>query len=132
MNYMKQVAEMLGVEIDEEFKLLYPSGEISEFSFVITDNGIVRLDGNSLACSDIFRGILAGEYQIKKIPWKPAKNQEYYMPSIEDGYASFCGYTWSDNRKCENRYNSGLVCRTEDEAIEKAEKILELLTQQYV
>lgn len=132
MNYMKQVADMLGIEINEEFKLVYPDGKISKFSFAITDNGLWRLDGNSLACNDILRGVLTGEYQIKKMLWKPIRGQEYYMPSIEDGHPDFCGYTWSDNRKCNERYNSGLVCRTTDEAVEKAKKILELLAQQYI
>lgn len=41
MNYYKQVAEMLGVELGEEFSLTKPNGkELDRASYKITEDGI--------------------------------------------------------------------------------------------
>ena len=66
MNYMKQVAQMLGVELDEEFSISN-TGLICKF----VDNGLLmkhipkmtwHYDNNMLRC------LLSGEYEIVKIP----------------------------------------------------------------
>lgn len=64
MNYMKQVAQMLGVELDEEFKI---SGSRHRYKF--NETGLVGYVCGSWAdqlCS--FTKILNGEYEIIKLP----------------------------------------------------------------
>lgn len=131
MNYMKQVAEMLGVELGEKFRIRIVRGSdyTPEFDYRITDSRLEFFDGDVLgwipSADGVLERVLYDQYEIMKLPWKPVKGQEYYMPNIENGHADYCVYVWSNNHKCEDRYNSGLICRTKNEAIEKAEDILE-------
>lgn len=65
MNYMSKIAEMLGVEINEEFKVRstkYTQNVNSEI-FVFTKVGITR--------NDILIDLLLGVLEIVKLPWKP-------------------------------------------------------------
>ncbi len=59
--------------------------------------------------------------------WRPKKEgQKYYFPSIYFGTA-YAGFDiWSFNRLHGDRYRAGMVCRTKKEALELAEKMLEV------
>lgn len=66
MNYIKQVAKMLGVEIDEEFSILETG-----LTYKFVDNGLLQKhfpiatwhgDDHTLRC------LLSGEYEIVKKP----------------------------------------------------------------
>ena len=50
MNYMKEVAQMLGVKLGEEFKISYTHDIFhgrSKYNFVITENGLIEIIGES-------------------------------------------------------------------------------------
>ena len=71
MNYMSKIAEMLGVEINEEFKVRstkYTQNVNSEI-FVFTKVGITTDDG--ITRNDILIDLLLGVLEIVKLPWKP-------------------------------------------------------------
>lgn len=129
-NYMKYIANQFGLELGEKFKLLYSDGTEREEKFTITENGLKNTESGLYDCTDIYMDMLRGCYDIKKLPWKPAISQGYYIPRIEDGRADYSGYIWSDSHTCDKRYDNGLVCRTTDEAIEKAEKMLAVLKEE--
>lgn len=72
MNYMKQVANMLGVEIDEEFSInilggRYKFGEDNFWSYSFLEGEWVP-DGRNI------KGLLNGNYTIIKFP-KPILNE---------------------------------------------------------
>ena len=77
MNYMKQVAEMLGVEIDEVFSI-----SNTRLIYKFTDDGLLKLlQTPSLQRpslwgydNDMLRNLLNGEYQVSKIKWAGADN----------------------------------------------------------
>ena len=74
MNYMKQVAQMLGVEIDEEFKI---KGRKETFKF--NDCHLLyRLEGSNTwdKCDVIFMLLLSGQDEIQK-PILTEKEKEY-------------------------------------------------------
>lgn len=75
-NYMKQVAEMLGVELNEEFKLRYKDGEIGKVKYKITTklglqyyNKLYKQWISSVGLVEI----LSGDCTIVKIPKKDTK-----------------------------------------------------------
>ena len=90
MNYMEQIAQMLGVELDEEFYLEditdgghYITYDNDKTVFRLSNSGILR-KGKHIANSWIdsthhyLLRLLTGRYAIVKKPWKPQDNEEYY------------------------------------------------------
>ena len=56
--------------------------------------------------------------------WKPKVGETYYVPKLDDYEADYIDIIWSDFPWDEVRYNAGFVCRTKEEALELAEKML--------
>ena len=74
MNHMKQVAEMLGVEIDEVFSI-----SNTRLIYKFTNDGLLKLLNvrkSSSWCYDnnMLRCLLSGECQVSKIKWDGADN----------------------------------------------------------
>lgn len=120
MNHMKQVAEMLGVELGEEFKVRYKDSdevEIDDKIIKINEDGL-RIKGyeNVVAYALenlLLRGLIDGSLEVVKLPWKP-KNREKYWCVNTLGYIHsniFDSYTvnllW---------YKAGRMYRTYEEA----------------
>lgn len=82
MNYMEQVANMLGVEIGEEFKVRCQDGELSA-RFYIIDDGLYEQckDETPLVNSALLRDLLIGRCEIIKLPWKPKGEDSYWYYS---------------------------------------------------
>lgn len=72
MNYMKKVADMLGVALDEEFEIEGYGGS----KFKITEEGLYNNNGHRDV--SLFHGILTGEIKIKRRPWKPKIREKYW------------------------------------------------------
>lgn len=65
MNYMEQVAKMLGVEMEEEFKL----NDSDNYKYKITKDGMFMYSGFAsdwYSSNHILLGVLFGKYEIKK------------------------------------------------------------------
>lgn len=65
MNYMEQVAQMLGVELEEEFKL----NDSDDYKYKITKYGMFMYSGFArdwYSANHILLGVLIGKYEIKK------------------------------------------------------------------
>ena len=65
MNYMEQVAHMLGVELEEEFKL----DDSDDYKYKITKDGMFMYSGFAsdwFSANHILLGVLIGKYEIKK------------------------------------------------------------------
>ncbi len=91
MNYMNQVAEMLGVEIGEEFSICGDDGlreyyfsESGEF-WCKKDNGVDTLEPRTLL------RLLCGEVELVKKPWSPSEKELFYYvtPSGDIQYGSY-------------------------------------------
>lgn len=64
MNYMEQVAQMLGVDLEKEFKL-----ESTDYKYKISKDGMKwysEFYGDWINADNILTGILTGWYKIKK------------------------------------------------------------------
>ena len=72
MNYMKKVADMLRVEMGEEFEI----EGYGDSKFKITKEGLYNSNGHHDV--SLFHGILTGNVKIKHRPWKPRQGQKYF------------------------------------------------------
>lgn len=75
-NYMKQVAEMLGVELDEKFKLNHKNGRVYIYEYKITNENALQYYDETFkqwVSSDLLIDVLFGEYTIIKISKKDTK-----------------------------------------------------------
>lgn len=56
--------------------------------------------------------------------WKPKIGETYYIPKLADYEADYIDIIWSDFPWDDVRYSAGFVCRTKEEALELAERML--------
>ena len=109
MNYMKDVANILGVELDEEFLV-----DDFDCRFKITDNGLLFYQDKDWERSMLQIDMLRGKSIIKKLPWKPKYTEKYYYPCVYTKKVS--QFTWGC---CTFEYSLlalGMVYRTQEEA----------------
>ena len=128
-NCMKDVAGMFGLKLNEEFKLSHPTGDALSETFIFTESGLQRTESGLFDCTDILMCMLKGVYDIENLPWKPKKDEMYFIPNIEDGEAWSTKCYWGNSYECKQRYETGMVCKTEGEAIEKAQFMLDALKE---
>ena len=77
-NYMPEVAKMLGLEIGEEFDILYKDGTATEIGpFKFTNETILDCDGDELQCWRLCC-LLTGDYTIQKRPWRPTEGELFW------------------------------------------------------
>lgn len=103
MNYMEQVAQMLGVELGEEFKIKDPkNGEIYNVIFKFDNSGLVRREPKPkrvwIPDSGALHQLIIGGFEIVKKPWKPKENEEYYWVDLKRRVVKGnfdCDYTWN-------------------------------------
>lgn len=88
-NYMPEVAKMLGLEIGEEFDLIYEKGQKSDWCpYKITHDGLVDENGNWRLHETALLNLLKGAYTLQKRPWRPKEGEGYYYIRSTDGFLS--------------------------------------------
>lgn len=134
MNYWKQFAEMLGLELGEEFILTDSDGErMDEYNYTIIEDGLYRKEANTVALyaepSVTLDCILNGDYSVVKLPWKPKKGEKYWYYSALGTNASWT--TWGFYGVDLYRWNAGNCFKTEEEARTKGKKIMEQIQKDF-
>lgn len=99
MNYMKDIAKLLGVELGEEFYLeditdgCYLTDGNAKLVFKLSDTGLLRKDKHIVSgwidSTCYLKGVFTGRYTIVKKPWKPQKNEEYYCVNADKSIDTF-------------------------------------------
>lgn len=109
-NYMADVAKMLGVELEEEFKLTGYSG-----TFMLTNKGMMWLAPDKRRSSEVFalEGLLTGRNELVKLPWQPKKGEVYCRP--EDGFEDVAFDNWSNHPIDFALKEAGMIFRTKEE-----------------
>ena len=121
-GYMAKVAETLGVEIGEVFKI--DSKPHCLFRFTHKCLQVSVTPGRWLMGSDDYlRGFLNGSLLIRKLFWKPKKRETYYCPNIF-GMDLYDVIVWDDGIVDKEFYIRGLVFKTKEEAIAMARRML--------
>ena len=115
-NLIPEIAHMLGVEIWEEFKVVYKVG--FEIICNFTKEGVfVHEEG----CSgkhdkELLTDIICGKAEIVKLPWKPKKGDVYFTFTLMGDKWGAHSYWWGG---CPDEYallDKGWVYRSQAEA----------------
>lgn len=108
---MKDVAKILGVELEEEFKIkgFEPIYKITNYGLVI------KTDSNNWCemSGDTFLQLIRGDYVIRKLPWQPKKGDEYYFPG--EGFNNVCRALWGNTVFGFAYKEAGLIFKTYEE-----------------
>ena len=72
MNYMEQVAKMLGVEIGHYFEICGRYG-----TYFLSYDGLYQIE-SGCEVEKMLSNLLSGECTIKHKPWKPKHDETYY------------------------------------------------------
>lgn len=117
-NLFPQIAEMLNVDIGEEFKLQ----EIDNKIYKIELNGFWQRTENQ-KCWDSMEGsffelnaILMGKRTVVKLPWKPKKGDVYYTFEILRGKWVVRSLWWAGAPCNYALLDKGWIYRTKAEA----------------
>lgn len=125
MNYMSEVAKMLGVELDEEFEIKMPN-ETCHAIAKFTNGGlkIINHNVNSVWCfkDDVLEHLLTGCYTIKRKPWKPSIYDGYYYVD-ENGHV--CSDPWVNSALDIVLYKVGNCYKTKKDAEKDKDKWIE-------
>ena len=132
MNYYKQFAEMLGLELEQEFVLTDADGNRkNKYTYKFTEDGVlyksptfINWSGNSLGT---IGSLLNGDVKAVPKPWKPKYGDLYYYCSTTCVVqTSWLGFT--------NDYinwNVGNCFRTKEEAESMGKEIMEKIMKEY-
>lgn len=115
MNYWKQIAEMLGVELGEEF-------DIDGFIFnpyKVTEEGLINRNGHTV--TNVWFAILSGKHKIIKKPWVPKCGEKYYHVETN---GHIYPNDWGNYSTDLAMYKCGWIFRTEEEAIRNRDRVL--------
>lgn len=134
MNYWKQFAEMLGLELEQEFVLTDGDGKRkNELTYKITEYGPLC---RSLIVNDwltvsliTFKKIMDGDYKVVTKPWKPKKGEQYwfYSYSMKQKYSK----KWVGENYDLLLWKVGNFFKTEEEAETKGKEIMEQIRKEY-
>ena len=118
MNYMSEVAKMLGVELDEKFELKSQNDSCYTLA-MFTDDGLKIIETNiSDQCfwkPYALENLLKGNYIIKRKPWKPQENKEYWCVDADGTVCEFVFFNSVDADHM-NYYKLGNCYRTKEAA----------------
>mgnify|MGYP004459084691 CR=1 FL=1 len=129
-NHMEEVAKLLGVELEEDFRI---KGICADLLFRITEGGVCShhpRSGYGELSKLMLTQLLTGDSEIIRLPWKPKMNEEYHIPCI--GYIESDMATklrWRGNKWDNVYYQFGLVCKTREEAIAMAKKMIAVVQE---
>ena len=134
MNKWKQFAEILGLELEQEFVLTDVDGKIKDwYTYKITENGIFYkskisqdwIKDKPILVEELLKGC------IKAVPkqWKPEKGEKYWFYlywSKEIIYSR-----WVDGTYDLILWKVGNCFKTEEEAKTKGKEIMEQIRKEY-
>lgn len=124
---MEQVAHLLGVELNEKFKIKNELNEIFDDKFHFNEYGLVDECESVYPCELI--SLLKGRFKIVKIPFKPKQYKEYWFWNEDDG--NTYKTNWYGYYNDYFRWKLGNCFRTKEEAETKGKELMESIVKEY-
>lgn len=131
MNYYKQIAEMLGLELEQEFVLTDDDGKRKDtITYKLTEDGLFsKANGLSVKVTLILDLLLSGKYKAVPKPWKPKYGEQYWSYSVKSSQTC-CGM-FGEYVKDYSCWKLGNCFKTSEEAQSKGKEIMEKLVKEY-
>lgn len=130
-NLIPEIAKMLGVELNEEFKIKGREGVIYKF---IVDGLIVSDDDAEKVYTTAnmpLIGLVKGDIEIVKLPWKPKMYETYYSFDIIYGVLVVCSNKWTGLPYQYALLAKGWALRTKEEARAALPKVAKEMGVEY-
>lgn len=132
MNYYKQFAEMLGLELEQEFVLTDDDeNRKDKYTYKITEDGLLYKSPTfnwAISSLGTIGKLLDGDVKAVPKPWKPKKGEMYWFYS-NYFYTTYC--TWTDGVSDLLLWKVGNCFKTEEEAKTKGKEIMEQIQKEY-
>lgn len=129
-NLMREVAKLLGVEIDEKFRLRDIERDIVvPYLYYFSEaDGLMCINANGeiLTAPLIVNGLLGGKYKVVKLPWEPKEGDKYYSISLST--KSICVEIWHNETSDYALKALDMIYRSAEEAEANLSKDYERLT----
>lgn len=138
MNHMKDVAQLLGVKLGEEFRINDVFKEETQSLYRLLDGGIeYSPDGSNWGNHyGILEAILSGRVEIVRLPWKPHNGNKYYYYDLCYNITKYVGEVkvsvWGTVGADLIRWKTGNCFRTREEAETKGAVIIERIRNEFV
>lgn len=121
-NLIPEIAQMLGVELNEEFKIKGLEGAIYKFvvgGLLVSDDVAEKV---YTTANMPLIGLVRGDIEVVKLPWKPKEGEDYYSFSR---YHKWCigQQQWSNHPFDLALLEKGWVYRTRAEAAAALPKV---------
>lgn len=132
MNYYKKIAEMLGVELGEEFNLKQnKTKNITRHRYKITqEEGLMySVNRNEFERSVSLMSIINGSYSVVKLPWKPKEGEKYWYYS--EPFNQAISHKWYGGNYDLLLWKVGNCFKTKEEADIKGKEIMEQIKKEY-
>lgn len=131
MNYYKQIAEMLGLELGQEFVITDLDGKRKDtITYKFIEDGLFSKANNlSVKVTLILDLLLTGKCKAVPKPWKPKYGEQYWCYSTKIN--GTCCNTFWEYTKDYAMWKSGNCFRTKEEAETKGKEIMEKLVKEY-
>lgn len=134
MNYWKQFAKMLGLELEQEFELIDQDSKIKyRDTYKVTENGIYYKSGKEDDWldepSNTVDELLSGEYEIVPKPWKPKEGERYWFRS--EALNQTISRTWCGQNYDLLLWKVGNCFKNEKEARIKGKEIMEQIQKEF-
>lgn len=134
MTYWKQFAEMLGLELEQEFVITDLDGKRQDtLTYKFTEYGLSIKEPTIIGVLNrmpaIFTNVLDGDYKAVPKPWKPKFGEQYWSYSLRNNQAR-CSL-FGDYVEDYAIWKSGNCFRTEEEAKTKGKEIMEQIKEEY-
>ena len=131
MNYYKQIAEMLGLELEQEFVITDLDGKRKDtITYKFTEDGLFSKANNlSAKVTLILDLLLTGKYKAVPKPWKPKYGEQYWSYSVKSRQAC-CGM-FGEYVKDYACWKLGNCFKTSEEAQSKGKEIMEQIKEEY-
>ena len=133
MNYWKQFAEMLGLELGEKFELTYDDGTIDEDTYKIEEDGFYYKQKQSkdwlAEPSTTVNKLINGYCKVVPKQWKPKYGERYWY------YSTLSRKTFylmrEDGLDDLLLWKAGNCFKTREEAEIKGKEIMEQIQKEY-
>ena len=119
-NVIPEICKMLGVELNEEFKIKGHEEWFYKFDndrvLMFKHNDDVKMPVAPVSVYVAFLALLRGECEIIKLPWKPKKGDVYFTFTLMGDKWGTHSYWWGGFPDEYALLDKGWIYRTEKEA----------------
>lgn len=118
-NLMYEICKMFGVELFEEFKVVYKVVNKTVFEIIcnFTKEGLFVHEGDSGKYEkELLADIICGKAEIVKLPWKPKKGAVYFTFELLGGKWVVRSFWWCGLPNEYALLDKGWVYRSQAEA----------------